>query len=82
MLNKASRKDALNNPISYATRLSVNAVAIVVGYRLWTNKPLTTFDKITFTIGLFGITFMTFLLLDPEFPKYPITREMIIEGDY
>jgi hypothetical protein len=76
MLNKASRKDALNNPISYATRLSVNAVAIVVGYRLWTNKPLTTFDKITFTIGLFGISFVAFLMFDTQY------RRMIIEGDY
>ena len=32
--------------LDYAIRLSVNAVAIVVGYRLWTNKPITTFDKI------------------------------------
>lgn len=53
-----------NSKVAYATRLSVNAVAIVVGYRLWTNKPLTTFDKITFTIGLLGISFMTFLLLE------------------
>ena len=75
MLNKASRKDALNNPISYATRLSVNAVAIVVGYRLWTNKPLTTFDKITFTIGLLAISFTVFALAEPQ-------TAMIIEGDY
>jgi hypothetical protein len=74
MLNKASRKDALNNPISYATRLSVNAVAIVVGYRLWTNKPITTFDKITFTIGLLAIGF-TVSALGYEPP-------MIIEGAY
>ena len=75
MLNKASRKDALNNPISYATRLSVNAVAIVVGYRLWTNKPITTFDKITFTIGLLAISFTVFALAEPQ-------TAMIIEGDY
>ena len=53
-----------NSKVAYATRLSVNAVVFLVGYRLWTNKPLTTFDKITFTIGLLGISFMAFLLLE------------------
>ena len=54
-----------NSKVTYFMgRLSVNAVVFLVGYRLWTNKPLTTFDKITFTIGLLGISFMAFLLLE------------------
>tara|TARA_R110001583_G_scaffold53370_2_gene164688 strand:- start:805 stop:1029 length:225 start_codon:yes stop_codon:yes gene_type:complete len=54
-----------NSKVAYFMgRLSVNAVVFLVGYRLWTNKPLTTFDKITFTIGLLGISFMAFLLLE------------------
>ena len=61
--------------LEYATRLSVNAVAIVVGYRLWTNKPITTFDKITFTIGLLAITFTVSALAEP-------LTAMIIEDDY
>ena len=61
--------------LDYAIRLSVNAVAIVVGYRLWTNKPITTFDKITFTIGLLAISFTVFALAEPQ-------TAMIIEGDY
>ena len=63
--------------LDYAIRLSVNAVAIVVGYRLWTNKPITTFDKITFTIGLLALTFTISSLAPPL-----LQREMIIEGDY
>ena len=61
--------------LNYAMRLSVNAVAIVVGYRLWTNKPVTTFDKITFTIGLLAISFTVSALAEPQ-------TAMIIEGDY
>ena len=61
--------------LDYAIRLSVNAVAIVVGYRLWTNKPITTFDKITFTIGLLAIGFTVSALAEPQ-------TAMIIEGDY
>ena len=66
--------------LDLATRLSVNAVAIVVGYRLWTNKPLTTFDKITFTIGLFTIAFTVSALAEPFLSQRG--RAMIIEGDY
>ena len=66
-----------NSKVAYATRLSVNAVVFLVGYRLWTNKPLTTFDKITFTIGLLAITFTVSELTHPFRQK-----KMIIEGDY
>ena len=66
-----------NSKVAYATRLSVNAVVFLVGYRLWTNKPLTTFDKITFTIGLLGISFMAFLLLET-----PLEMKKIVAGDY
>ena len=55
--------------LDYAIRLSVNAVAIVVGYRLWTNKPITTFDKITFTIGLLAIGFTVSALAEPQIVK-------------
>ena len=63
--------------LDYAMRLSVNAVAIVVGYRLWTNKPITTFDKITFTIGLLAIGFTVSAV-----SVLAEQKEMIIEGDY
>jgi len=72
-------KMAAKNPIPYATKLSVNAVAIVVGYRLWTNKPLTTFDKITFTIGLCGISFLAFLMFDYDGTN---RRKMGLRGGY
>jgi len=62
------------NPIPFVIKESVNIAVIVVGYRLWTNKPLTTFDKITFTIGLLAIGF-TVSALGYEPP-------MIIEGAY
>tara|TARA_R110002060_G_scaffold36340_6_gene47324 strand:- start:164 stop:376 length:213 start_codon:yes stop_codon:yes gene_type:complete len=67
-----------NSKVAYFMgRLSVNAVVFLVGYRLWTNKPLTTFDKITFTIGLLGISFMAFLLLET-----PLEMKKIVAGDY
>ncbi len=67
------------NPIPFVIKESVNIAVIVVGYRLWTNKPLTTFDKITFTIGLFGISFVAFLMFDYDATN---RKKMIIEGDY
>ena len=73
MIGERFITDFKESPVASATKVLVNAVGGVVGYRLWTNKPLTTFDKITFTIGLFGISFMVFLMLESP---------LVIEGDY
>ena len=60
--------------MSFGSRVVVNAVAFVVGYRVWTQEPLTTFDKGIITAGIVGFV----LLYSGMWASF----ERFLEGDY
>ena len=64
--------------MSLVTRSVVIAVAFVVSNRVWTQEPLTTFDKVIITAGIIGFVLLfTGMWASFEVINNPQTLEII-----
>ena len=64
--------------MSLVTRSVVIAVAFVVSNRVWTQEPLTTFDKVIITAGIIGFVLLfTGMWASFEVINNPQTFEII-----